>query len=122
MFKLLTKIAGNSAALYVTALYVDGIVFQGSFGVLLWAGLLLTLSSFLKSIFKFITLPLVFLSFGMLGFVLDFVASAFILWGIDQMLDSLVIDGFLPFVLGAIILAIASNIIMFIIRIVTWKP
>ena len=119
MIKLLAKVAGNSAALYLTALYVDGIVFQGSLGVLLWAGLLLTLSSFLKSIFKFITLPLVFLSFGVLGFVLDFIASAFILWGIDQALDSLVIDGFFPFITGAIILSIASNIILFILRKIT---
>lgn len=122
MFKLLLKVAGNSAALYFTAQYVDGIVFQGSFGVLLWAGVLLTLSSFVKSIFRFITFPLVFLSFGLLGFVLDFIASAFILWGIDYALDSLVIDGLLPFISGAIILAIASNIIIFTLRIVTWKP
>ncbi len=122
MIKLLIKIAGNSVALYVTALYVDGIVFQGSLAMLLWAGFLLTLSSSLKSIFKFVTLPLVFLSFGILGFVLDFIASATILWGIDLALDPLVIDGFIPFISGAIILTIASNIIMFALRIVTWKP
>ncbi|MDZ7934097.1 MAG: phage holin family protein [Emticicia sp.] len=55
--------------------------------------------------------PLNFLTLGMLTFIIRMIVSAFLLKVIDSFTDDLTIDGYLPAIVIAIAMALASSIL-----------
>lgn len=116
--KLLIKILANSAAIYIASLYVAGFTFSGDIAMLFVAGALLTLGSLIHPVLQLISLPLSILSFGLTRLVIDFLATSVILWGIDVLMQSLTVDGFMPLFSAAFVVSLiattASMILNFI--------
>lgn len=118
MIGLLFKIAGNSAALYLAAQYVDGFTFTGNIGMLAWSGVWITIGSFGKSILGIITFPLSIISLGVFSIILDFIVSAGILWILSILLEPLVIDSIGALLWGTVFVSISSNIISFFVKLI----
>ena len=109
MTQLLIKILANSAALYAVSFYVTGFTFSGDIAMLLLAGTLLTIGSFIRPILRLLALPLSILSLGIAGLVIDFLTTSAILWGIDVLMQSLTIDGFLPLFSAAFVVSLIAT-------------
>ena len=105
--KLLIRIAGNSAAVYIADLYIDGFTFTGNWFMLATTGFLLAAGNiFLKPLLKVLAFPLVFLTFGLFNVVINML----ILWGVDILMPSLSIDGLLPLLWGTFVLSMVNMV------------
>lgn len=103
--KFLLKAAVNSAAIYTADILVDGFTFSGDFVILAAIGLALAIfQTIVYPVIKIAAFPLVFLSFGLLGSIVNLL----VLWGIAQFVPQLTIDGIVPLLLGAVVISIAN--------------
>jgi putative membrane protein len=95
----------NTAALYAVALFVPGIDFTGSFPMLFVASLVLgLLNAIVRPILFVLTLPITIVTLGLFLLVLNAAMLGLTAW----MVEGLTIHGFLPAVVGALILSIVS--------------
>lgn len=105
MVKLLLKTAANALAIYFASNLVDGFTFSGSWAILAGIGAVLTIFQLILSpIVKIVAFPLVFLSFGLFGTLINMAA----LWGIDYFVPQLTIEGVIPLLWGTIIISIVN--------------
>lgn len=118
MIGFLLKIVGNSVALYLAAQYVDGFTFTANIGMLAWAGVLITVGSYGKSILGIITFPLSIISLGVFSVILDFVLSALILVILAILLEPLTISGLSALLWGTVFIGLASSIISFFVKLI----
>ena len=103
--KFLLKAGINSAAIYAASSLVEGFTFSGNLFILAGIGLALAIFQILiYPIIKIVAFPLVFLSFGLFGSILNLA----VLWGIAQYVPELTISGIVPLILGAAILSITN--------------
>lgn len=97
----------SSIVLYLTAVIVPGFVIK-SFGSAMWASIVVGLfNMILRPILIFLTLPLNILTLGLFTFVVNAIvlrAAAGLLKGFD-------INGWLPAILGAIVLAVLQTLL-----------
>lgn len=101
------RILANAAAIYFASHFIGGFTFSGNFGIL--AGIGLALAIFQLAIYpvlKIVAFPLVFLSFGLFGLILNMV----VLLAISRVLPQLAIGGVIPLLGGALFVTIASTI------------
>lgn len=113
MLRLILKWILNAVAFVLTA-YVVNIVWPGSFtiaagfGTPLIAVLVLGLvNTFIRPIIKILTFPINFLTLGLFSLVVN----ALLLMLVGNLVDGIVIQGFLPAVLGAILLSVFGGIL-----------
>ncbi len=105
--RILLAIAINTAALLVTAYFVPG------FNVASWQTAVLAaiifglINTFVRPLLVLLTLPLTVLT---LGFFL-FVVNALILFMTTYFVSGFTIDGWLPAIIGAIVLSLVSAIL-----------
>lgn len=105
MIDFLIKIAANAAAVYLAHLWIDGFTFSGSWFILAGIGLLLTLNAkVVYPIVKIIAFPVVLLSFGLFGALVNAAA----LWLIAYFIPQLTIDGLVPLLLATAIVSFAN--------------
>lgn len=105
MIALLIRWILNTAALYAVALFVPGIDFTGSFPMLFVASLVLgLLNAIVRPILFVLTLPITIVTLGLFILVLNAAMLGLTAW----MVEGLTIHGFLPAVVGALILSIVS--------------
>jgi putative membrane protein len=105
LVKFIAKIILNGIALYVAARYLDGFTLTGGFATLAIASLVLTvLNIFIRPILKLVTLPLVWLTFGLFNIVINMA----ILWVADQLLTQLTIADIPTLFWTSIIIALAN--------------
>lgn len=97
----------SSIVLYLTAVIVPGFVIK-SFGSAMWASIVVGLfNMILRPILIFLTLPLNILTLGLFTFVVNAIvlrAAAGLIKGFD-------INGWLPAILGAIVLALLQTLL-----------
>src|SRR3989344_3456382 len=87
---LILRIILNAGAIYLANSLVDGFTFSGNFVMLFFiGGILAVFQSFIYPLLKIIAFPLVLLSFGLFGFIVN----AAVLWGISYFFAELSIDG-----------------------------
>jgi putative membrane protein len=97
----------SAVCLYLTAAIVPGFKLQ-SFGASMWAVVVIGFfNMFLRPILWFLTLPINFLTLGLFTFVLN----AIILKIAAKFLKGLDIDGWIPAIIGAVVLAIIQSLI-----------
>ena len=105
---ILLRYLGTVAAVYGTVALVPGIIVVGGWPTILIAALVWSvLMMVVKPVLKILTLPITIVTFSLFSFVLNvllFYALAFIVPGFA-------IAGFVPAILGALVLSILSSFI-----------
>lgn len=97
----------SAVCLYLTAAIVPGFKLQ-SFGASLWAVIVVGLfNMFLRPVLLFLTLPINILTLGLFTFVVN----AIILKIAAKILKGFDIDGWIPAIIGAVVLAIIQALI-----------
>ena len=105
LIKLALKTLANSGAIYFASSFVEGFTFSGNLFILIAIGAGLALfHSFIYPIIKILAFPLVLLSFGLFGTIVNIV----VLWVIAQYVPELTIDGIVPLIWGTAILSLAN--------------
>jgi putative membrane protein len=103
MLRALLQIVLNGVALLIAAHLVPGIHYQGSLLYLLVAGLVLGLINLIvKPIVSVLSCPLILLTLGLFYLVIN----GLMLYLADILLEGLRVDGFLPAILGGLIIAL----------------
>jgi putative membrane protein len=113
---LLIRWAVLALAFAITAWLLSGMDVSGGFGSYLWVSLLYGIvSAVIGTILRLLTLPLMFLTFGLFAVVVN----AILLEITDWLTGSLTIDEFFwTSIWGAIILAVVGVLIEFVIALV----
>lgn len=108
LFRVLTKIAANTAALWVAAAYVTGFALTGGISSFIIGGTVLAgINLIIRPILKFITLPFLVLTLGAFYIIIFIVL---LLIG-DFFLTQLTITGFSALVWGALIIGVVNTIV-----------
>jgi putative membrane protein len=99
-------------ALFVVAHLGLGIYATG-FWPLVWAAIVLGLVNLtIRPLLRLLTLPLNVLTLGLFGWVI----SALMLWLVSALVPGFVVTGFIPALLGAVILAAVSGVLHWAVR------
>jgi putative membrane protein len=111
---------GNSIALYLVDLFLDGLNIEGGFlGYLLAALIIGVLNLIVKPIISFFSFPLVFFSAGLFLVVINaflVFLTQYLLTVIDVTTVAMKVDGLLTYVFAAIIFGIANSFIHWLIK------
>ena len=102
----------NALALVLTTYVINGIQVTG-FGAALMAALVLGIANaIIRPIIMLFTLPLNFITLGLFTFVIN----GLMLKLVSEVVNGFAIQGFLPAVIGAILLSVFSGILSALIR------
>ncbi|MBI2600042.1 phage holin family protein [Candidatus Daviesbacteria bacterium] len=102
----------NTAALLITAYIVPGFKVDNFTTALLAAIALGVVNTFIKPIISLITLPLSIVTLGLFVFVVN----AIMLFIVAAVVKGLTIDGWLPAILGAIVLSVVSTVLNSVLK------
>ena len=84
--KLLGKVVGNAAGLYVASYFLPGVILSGGWkGLLIAAIALAVLHTILRPLLKIITAPLILITLGLFSIIINIV----ILWVADHYLTQI---------------------------------
>ena len=109
---LLISLLLNTLALIITAYIVPGIHVDAFTSALLAAIVLGIINTFIKPVLLLLTLPLTFLTLGLFVFVVN----AIVLRLTTVFVSGFTVDGWLPAILGAIVLSIASTVLSMLVK------
>jgi len=101
----------TALALVITANLVPGFAITSFFAALVAAVVLGLLNAIVKPILVLLTLPITFLTLGLFLFVLN----ALTIWLAGSITPGFVVSGFLPALLGSIILTIVASVLNFVV-------
>jgi len=107
---------GTAVALLITSRIVDGFIVNNFVVALVAAVVIGLVNAFIRPILRLLTFPITLLSFGLFTFVIN----ALTLWLASALTPGygFEIKGFLPALLGSIVLAIVSSVINYFLRVV----
>lgn len=105
---------GTAIALLITAHFVPGFIVKSFVAALIAAVVLGLVNAFVRPILRLFAFPITLITFGLFTFVIN----ALTLWLASALTPGygFIIRGFLPALLGSIVLAIVSTIINFLLR------
>lgn len=108
MRKLFFAVLISAFALWIAHEYVPGFSVQGGLRDYLIAGAVLgALNVVVKPILKVIAFPLMLLSLGLFGLIIN----ALLLWALTSIVPSVMIAGFIPLAMGTLVMT-AGNILV----------
>lgn len=107
----------NALALMATAYIVPGFKVADFTSAILAAILLGVVNTFIKPIISFIALPLTFITLGLFTFIIN----AAMLFLVAAFVKGLMIDGWVPAILGAIVLSVVSTVLSALLKDITKK-
>ena len=107
MIHLLVKWVLNAISLLIVAYVVPGFHVQGFSSALIAALVFGIVNALLGGLLRFVTWPLRVLSLGLLTWVI----SAAMLYLTSQLVDGFHMDGFVPALIGSLLLAIVSTVL-----------
>lgn len=102
--QILIRFLGTVVAVYAAAYLVPGFHVDGFYAAAIVAVLLGIIGFTLKPILLILTLPINLLTFGLFSFVIN----AGILWFLASFVDGFAIDGFVPALIGGIVIAVVQ--------------
>ena len=106
--RLLAHLAVNVAALWTAAQLVTGITWDGTVVTLLGIAVVFGVVNFLiKPIIGLLTLPLTLITLGLFALVVN----ALMLVLTDQFVSGYTVDGFIPALIGGVVISIVSTIL-----------
>jgi putative membrane protein len=99
------KYLGTVAAVYLTVALVPGITVAGGWTTILLVALVWSvITMIIRPVLTILTLPITILTIGLFSFVLN----ALLFWAMTLIVPGFAVAGFLPALLGAIVLSILS--------------
>ena len=99
---------GTVAAVYLTVSLVPGIAVGGGWiTILLVAVVWSVITMVIKPVLAILTLPITIITFGLFSFILN----ALLFWAMTLVVPGFIVAGFLPALLGALVLSILSWLI-----------
>jgi putative membrane protein len=104
---LLLRLIINAAALYLVAYLVPGVHVSSPLGALVAALVLGIVNAILRPILIILSLPLEILTLGLFTFIIN----AALFWFVGHLGLGLTVTGFVPALLGSLILTIVSFVI-----------
>lgn len=112
MVSLIFVLIANALALFLTARIVPGIHIDTFITALVAALVLALLNTFVKPFLLFLTLPANILTLGLFSWVV----SAAVLWLGSIFVTGFAVDGFIPALVGGILLAFISSLLHSMVR------
>jgi len=108
MRNFVVRLFVNALALWAAAELLEGITLAGGFGDVLWVALVFGLvNAVLKPILLLLALPVLFLTLGLFTLVIN--AGLLLLTG--ALTDALTVDGFVPALVGGLIISVVSMVL-----------
>jgi len=105
---MILRFLGTAAAVFLTINIVGGIAVEGGWVTILLVALVWSaISLIIKPILHTLALPITILTFGLFALVLN----ALLFWVVGAIVPGFSVDGFLPALLGSIVLSILSWLI-----------
>ena len=103
---------GTVAAVYLTVSLVPGVAVSGGWITILIVALVWSvITMIIKPVLTILTLPITIITFGLFSFILN----ALLFWAMTLIVPGFVVAGFLPALIGALVLSILSWLIHLII-------
>lgn len=106
MTKFIARLLVSVLAVVLAARIIPGIELDGLYTAVIVTVLLGLLNVLVRPILVILTLPLTILSLGLFLFVLN----AAILWFVSTFVDGFTVGGFVPAVLGALLITVVNTI------------
>jgi putative membrane protein len=104
---IIIQILGTAFALLLVSRFVPGISVDGIYVAILAALIIGVLNVLVKPILFVLTLPITIITFGLFTFVLN----AFMFWLAASFLTGFSVSGFLPALVGSIIVSAVSTVL-----------
>ena len=104
---LIIQFVGTALSILLVSRIVPGIAVDGFYVALLAALILGVLNILVKPILFILTLPITIITFGLFTFVLN----AFMFWLAASFLNGFSVSGFLPALVGSIIVSAVSTVL-----------
>jgi len=105
---ILLKFLGTAAAVFLTINIVGGITVSGGWVTILLVALVWSaISLVIKPILQILALPITILTFGLFALVVN----AILFWLVGAIVPGFTVHGFVPAMLGSIVLSILSWLI-----------
>lgn len=102
------KLLSVAAAVYLTVNLVPGIVVSGGWTTVLFISLVWSVISIVvKPVLSILSLPLTIITLGLFNFILN----ALLFWGMELVVPGFDVTGFVPALLGSIVLALFTWLI-----------
>jgi putative membrane protein len=102
--QLLLRWILNALALLLVAYVVPGVHVAGFYAALIAALVLGIVNALIRPLLILLTLPITIVTLGLFTFVIN----ALLLWSVSSMVKGFAIDGFVPALLGALVLWVMS--------------
>ncbi len=115
--QILIAIVLNALALLATAYVVPGFRVADFTTAVLAAIVLGVVNTFIKPIISFISLPITIVTLGLFAFIINAVC----LFLVSAIVKGVMIDGWVPAVLGAIVLSIVSTVLSTLLKDISKK-
>jgi len=107
MISILTRVLISALALILVAKFIPGITVTGLYPALIAALILGVLNVLVRPILVILTLPITLLTLGLFIFVIN--AAIFLF--VASFVDGFSVDGFIPALLGSVIVSIISSVV-----------
>ena len=107
--RLLLRLAINAVALWAAAYFIPGINLASDFTPIVIVAIIFGLvNALIGPVLRLLSFPLTFITFGLFAIVVNALLLMITAWFSD---DRFTINGFLPALLGAIVVSIVSSIL-----------
>ena len=110
--QIIVALVLNAVALLATTYIVPGFRVDNFTTAVLAAIVLGVVNTFIKPVLSFITAPLTVITLGLFAFVIN----AVVLFIVSAVVPGLKIDGWIPAILGAIVLSVVSTILTTLLK------
>lgn len=106
MVTLVSRLIVSALALFCAAYFVPGVHLNGLYAAIIAALVLGLLNAIVRPILVILTLPVTILTLGLFVFVIN----AFIFIFAASFLEGFSVDGFVPALLGSVIVSVVSSL------------
>lgn len=104
----LLKFLATAVAVYLTVSIVPGILLTGGWTTILLVSIVWSvITMVIRPVLQLLTLPITIITLGLFSFVLN----ALLFWGMELIVPGFDVTGFLPALLGSIVLSLISWLI-----------
>ncbi len=110
--KMILRFLGTAAAVYLTVYLVPGITISGGWTTTLLVALVWSvITMVIRPVLSILTLPITIVTLGLFAFILN----AVLFWAMTLIVPGFEVAGFLPALIGAVVLSIINWLISKII-------
>jgi putative membrane protein len=115
--KLLIRAAINAAIVWFTFQVIDGLTFGGDWvALVLVVALLAFANAFIRPILKLLALPIRMVTLGIATLIINVAVVVGVIWLAGQLGLGVTSDGWVPMILGALVITVLTSIVSSIIK------